>query len=163
MYILNVVKAIKKMPINKIKDIICENYSKRIGLSKENSYNTMKRLKKKDLLVLANKLIDKIPDPRNAKEYYQSFIRKKNTKSVKQSKIITYQHKTFENSNIVDIKSIIAEHLKTSHKLSKTIRQAEKVGFNSPLYSSLKFFKRKKCENNKTRTCLYKFFKCLQC
>ena len=53
--------------------------------------------------MLENKLIEKIPDPRNAKEHYQSFISKKDTKSVKQSKIITYQPKTFENPNIVDI------------------------------------------------------------
>ena len=64
----------------------------------------MKRLKKKDLLLLAKKLIENIPDLCNAKEHYQSFIRNKNTKSVKQSKIITYQPKTFENPNIVDIK-----------------------------------------------------------
>ena len=45
----------------------------------------MKRLKKqKDLLLLATKLTEKITDPRNAKENYQSFIRKKITKSVKQ-------------------------------------------------------------------------------
>ena len=45
----------------------------------------MKRLKKKnDLLLLANKLIEKIPNPRTPKELYQSFIRKKNTESVKQ-------------------------------------------------------------------------------
>ena len=31
----------------------------------------MKRLKKKDLLLLAIKLIQKVPDPRNAKEHYQ--------------------------------------------------------------------------------------------
>ena len=42
-----------------------------------------------------------MPDPCNAKEHYQSFIRKKNTKSVKQSKIITQQPKTFENPNTV--------------------------------------------------------------
>ena len=52
----------------------------------------MKRLgKKKDLFLLATKLTEEIPDPRNANEHYQPFIRKKNTKSVKQSKIIT-QH-----------------------------------------------------------------------
>ena len=51
--------------------------------------------------------MEKIHDPRNAKEHYQSFIRKKNTKSVRQSEIITYQSKTFENSNIVDIKPVI--------------------------------------------------------
>ena len=79
------------------------------------------------MLSFANKLIEQIPDSFNAKEHYQSFIRKKNTKSVKQSKIITQKPKTFENPNIVDIKLVIIEHLKTSHKLSKTIRQAEKV------------------------------------
>ena len=38
---------------------------------------------KKDLLFLASKLIEKIPDTRRGKEHYQSFIRKKNTKLVK--------------------------------------------------------------------------------
>ena len=79
-----------------------------------------------------------MPDPRNAKEHYQSFIRKKNTKSVKQSKIITQQPKTFKNPNTVDIKSVIKKHSRTSQKLSKTIKQAEKVGSNSPLYSDTK-------------------------
>ena len=88
--------------------------------------------------MLANKLIEKISDPRNAKEHYLSFIRKKYGKSVKQSEVITYQPKIFENPNIFDIKSIIAEHPKTSHKLSKTIRQAEKVGSKSSLYSDTK-------------------------
>ena len=68
--------------------------------------------------------MEEIPDPLNAKEHYQSLIRKKNTKSVE----IT---ETFENPNIVDIKSVITEHPETSHKLSKTIRQAEKLGSNS--------------------------------
>ena len=53
----------------------------------------MKRLKRKDLLLLANKLIEKVPDPRNAKEHCESFLRKKNRKSVKQSEIIIYQAK----------------------------------------------------------------------
>ena len=89
-------------------------------------------------MLLLKKLIEKIPDPRDAKEHYQSFIWKKNRKLIKQSKIITYQPETFENSNIVDIKSIITEHPETSHKLTKTIRQAEKVGSNSFLYSDAK-------------------------
>ena len=37
----------------------------------------MKRLKKNEI---ANKLIEKIPDPHNAKEHHQSFIRKKKHK-----------------------------------------------------------------------------------
>ena len=64
-----------------------------------------------------------IPDLCNAKEHYKSFLRKKNKKYVKQSQIITCQPKTFQNPNIVDIKSDIIEHPKPSHKLSKTIRK----------------------------------------
>ena len=56
------------------------------------------------------------------------FIRKKNRKSVKQWEIINFQPNTFKNPNNVDIKSVITEHPKASHKLSNTIRQAEKVG-----------------------------------
>ena len=84
---------------------------------------------KKDLLLPANKLIEKIPGPCNAKEHYLSFIRKKNTKLV------------------------ITENVKTSNKLSKT----EKVGSNSSLYSDTKkinFFKRTECKNSETRTCI---------
>ena len=40
----------------------------------------LKHSKEKDFLLLANKLIEKILDPRNAKEHYQSFIRKENIK-----------------------------------------------------------------------------------
>ena len=45
------------------------------------------------------------------REYYYTYLeRKKPTKSVKQSKIITQQPKTFENQNIIDVKSVIKEH-----------------------------------------------------
>ena len=47
MYILNIARAIKKMSINEIRDFSFENYYKRIGFSKENSYYSMERLKKK--------------------------------------------------------------------------------------------------------------------
>ena len=137
MYILNIARAMKKMSVNEIRDFFFEYY-KRIGFSEENSYYSIKRLQKKNLLLLANKLTGKIPDPHNTKEHYQSFIRKKNTKSVKQSKIIRYQLKTFENANNVDIKSIITEHPETSYQLSKTIREDEKVGSNSSLYIDTK-------------------------
>ena len=59
MHILNIARAIKMMCINEIRDFIFENYYKRIGCSKENSYYSMKHLKKDDLLLLANKLIKK--------------------------------------------------------------------------------------------------------
>ena len=44
-----------------------ENYYKRIGVSKESSYYSMKRLKRKYLLLLANKLIEKVTNPHNDK------------------------------------------------------------------------------------------------
>ena len=104
-----------------------ENYYKPIGFVKESSYYSMKRLKRKDVLLLATKLIEKIADPGNAKDYYNSYLKTKNTKLVKRSKIFIQQLKAIENRNIIGIKSVIIEHPKTSHKLSKTIWQAEKI------------------------------------
>ena len=57
-------------------------------------------LEKKYSLLLANKLIEKVPDPHNVKEHYESILRKKSRKSVRQSETITYQPKIFENLNI---------------------------------------------------------------
>ena len=54
---LNIAKAIKKMSINDIRDF--ENYYKRIGFSKENSQYSMKRLKRKDLLLFTNNFVEK--------------------------------------------------------------------------------------------------------
>ena len=87
--------------------------------------------------MLANKLIEKIPDPRNAKELFQSFIRKKNTKSLKQSKLIPHPKKFWKSKHCL-FKISYTEHPKTSHKFSKTTRQAEKVSSNSSLHSDTK-------------------------
>ena len=57
MYIVNIDRAIKKMPVNEIRDFIFENYYKRNGFSKKGNHYSMKHLNKKDLLLLANKLI----------------------------------------------------------------------------------------------------------
>ena len=46
---------------------------------------------------------------------------------MKRSKITTQQPKAIENPNITDLKSVFIEHPKIFGKLSKTIRQAEKV------------------------------------
>ena len=138
---LNITKAIETMSVNEIKDFIFENYYKGIGFSKNISHNSMKRLNKKDLRLIANKLMKNVPDPPNAKEHYKSFIIKENRKSVKQSEIITYQPITFQNLGIVDIKSFITEYPKTSHELSNIIGKGEKVGFNSTLYSNAKKLK----------------------
>ena len=71
------------MSFNKLRDFIFENYYERIGFVKERRYDSVKHLKRKDLLLLSAKLIEKIPDPHNAKEHCQSFLRKKNINSVK--------------------------------------------------------------------------------
>ena len=81
MYIINIACAIKKMSVNEIRNFIFENYYRRSGFSKENSYYSMKHQKKKDIRWFATKLKKQIPDPHNAKKHYQSFIRKKNTKT----------------------------------------------------------------------------------
>ena len=81
--------------------------------------------------------------------------KKEKQKSIKQSEIIIYHSKTFENPNTVDIKSIITDN---RHKLFKTIRQAEKVVSNNSLYGDTKkvkkFSGRKKCKKAKAKTCL---------
>ena len=64
------------------------------------------------MLLLANKLNEELLGSCNAKEHCESFIRKKTTKSVKQSELIPYQQKSFKNPNIADIKSVTTEHSK---------------------------------------------------
>ena len=69
---------------------------------------------------------------------------------MKRSKIITQQPKSLESPNIIGIKSVTVEHPKTSHKLSKTIRQGKVAdagsNFASPLY----------CETTKRENILVK-------
>ena len=55
MYILNIARAIKKMSTNEIKDFIFENYYKRIEFSKESSYYSMTRFRKR--FIVAHKQI----------------------------------------------------------------------------------------------------------
>ena len=90
-----------------------------------------------DLRPFANKLTEKIPDPSNNKEYYQSYLKKKTKKLVKRSKKTFQQPKTIENPNTVDIKSAIIKHQKTSNKFTKTIGKAEKVSQVSCAENSL--------------------------
>ena len=59
-YTLNIARAIKKkMHVNEIRDFIFENYYKQNGFSEEGSYFFLKRLQRKDLLLLPNKLKEK--------------------------------------------------------------------------------------------------------
>ena len=57
------------MTVQELKDFIFENYYRRIGFTVQNIYYSIKHQKKYDLLLLATKLIKKIPDASNAKEY----------------------------------------------------------------------------------------------
>ena len=61
--------------------------------------------KKKDLLLIAYKLIEKIDDAIIAKEYSNSYLKRKKI-LVNWSKVITQQLKSMENLYIVDIKSV---------------------------------------------------------
>ena len=61
--------------------------------------------KKKDLLLIAYKLIEKIDDAIIAKEYPNSYLKRKKI-LVNWSKVITQQLKSMENPYIVDIKSV---------------------------------------------------------
>ena len=54
------------MTLNKLRYFIYENYHKQIGFLKETSYNSVKQTKKNNLLLLATKLIEKIPYLANA-------------------------------------------------------------------------------------------------
>ena len=85
-YTLNIARAVKNVSVNEIKDLnIFEKYYNRIGFSQENkTYYSMKRLKRTDLLLHGNKLIEKITDSHNGKQHYKSFTRRKNRESVKQ-------------------------------------------------------------------------------
>ena len=115
------------------------DFWKREAINQWNAWKKKKIKNKKELLLLANKSIEKISDRRNAKEYYHSFVRKKKEKSVKQSEIIIDQPNTFENINIVDIKSVIIENISKIIQNYKTEKFSQ-VASNSSLYSALKMF-----------------------
>ena len=60
-YILNIARAKKKIAVNEIRGFIFRNYYKKTGFSRKSSYYLIECFKKKDLLSLASKLIEKIP------------------------------------------------------------------------------------------------------
>ena len=68
----------EKMTVKELKNFIHENYYRQIQFPKENSYYSMKHHKKTNLLLLATKLIEKIPDATNAKQNDQSYLKRKN-------------------------------------------------------------------------------------
>ena len=66
------------MSVNEIRNFIFENYYKRIGFSLESSYYSVNLLKKKkDLLLLATKSTEKIPDSYNTKSLSTNYKKEK--------------------------------------------------------------------------------------
>ena len=74
------------MTVKKLKGFIFEDYYQRMGFAKENTYYSMNH-QKKDLQLDATKLTEEITDLCNI--YYQSFLRNKNSKPVRESKVLT--------------------------------------------------------------------------
>ena len=66
---------------------------------------------KKDLLLLATKLAEEIANSRNAKEHYQSFIRKKDAKLVKKKELLRNQN-LLKTQTLFESKLVITEHPK---------------------------------------------------
>ena len=118
------------MSVNELIDFIFEKYYKRIWFS---CYYSMKLLKKR--FIVAYKQINWKNAWSSLCWQTLSIIYKKEkhkiSKTIRNNYLST---KNFENLNIVDIKSVITEHPKTSQKLSKI----EKAGSNSSLYSDTK-------------------------
>ena len=83
-----------------------------------------------------------MPDPSKTKEYYQSKLKEKKQKIGKTIKNNCLTAKSYKNPNIFGIKSAVIEHPKTSHKLSKIIKQVKKVsqigGADNHLHSETK-------------------------
>ena len=83
MCIINIASAIKKMTVFKLRDFIFENCYKPIGFASEYSYCSMKH-QKKSIYNCLQQNQQKIADPSNAKEYYNSYLkREKISKTIK--------------------------------------------------------------------------------
>ena len=126
----------KKMSLNEIRDFMFENYYKRIGFSEENNYLFNEKFEGKRFIVACKQVNRKYTWSSQCQRALSIIYKKEKHKTSKTIK--NNQGKTFENPNIVDIKSTITEHPKTWHKLSKIIIQAEKVSSNSFLYCNTK-------------------------
>ena len=87
----------------------------------------MKHRKNKYFLLLATKLMEKMPHASNAMDTCNFYLKRKNAKLVKRSKIITQQPKYIENANIMDLNAVNIEHPLTSRQAENNPRQAEKV------------------------------------
>ena len=92
MYVLNIASAMKKVAVDELRYFIFENCYKGIEFAKGRSYYSMKHLKNKGFVVAWNQINRKCTWPHNAREHYQSFIKKK-----KISKTVKMDYSTTKN------------------------------------------------------------------
>ena len=104
------------MTVTELRDFIFENYYKQIGFARANSFYSI-LIKRKKIYNCLNLNLEKYQMLVIIKEYYNSYLKRKNMKLVKRWKI--QQLKAIRSPNIADIKSVIIEYSKTSHNLSK--------------------------------------------
>ena len=81
MYILDTASAKKKMAVNELRNFTFENYYKQFGFYNENSYYSMRHQKiRRSTIVckkIGEKIIEKLSDSSNTKEYYNSYLKRK--------------------------------------------------------------------------------------
>lgn len=58
------------MTVKELRDLIFENYYGPFGFPNESSYYSIKTQKKNELSLLETKLIERIPNAANTKQYY---------------------------------------------------------------------------------------------
>ena len=78
--------------------------------------------------MLANKFIQKIYDPHNAKEHYQLLIRKKKIKSVKQSEIIIHTQKQKQLSTKVTLTIYLNQSILQLYQTYKNFQEMALAG-----------------------------------
>ena len=78
--------------------------------------------------MLANKFIQKIYDPHNAKEHYQSLKRKKNIKSVKESEIIIHTQKQKQLSTKVTLTIYLNQSILQLYQTYKNFQEMALAG-----------------------------------
>ena len=64
MYVLNISSAIKTISVNEMRDFILETILNELDFLRK-TVIIQRKVRKKDLLLLATKLIEKLPDPHN--------------------------------------------------------------------------------------------------
>ena len=107
------------MTVKDLRKFIFENYVKLIGFTKKESYYSLKKQKKKDLVLFATNVTKKKYETvKKAKEHYELFLKNKGKKYRKVSK-------SMKKPSNGDIKSVTVRHYETASDLLKPIKQSK--------------------------------------